>query len=282
MLVHNQNTLPAIDALPLFPELNKQLIGLLKSLGKDEWQMSTVLPGRTVKDLASHILDGSLRRLSDCRDHYQVNVPNINSNAELIKYVQAINKSWIEATQRLSPHILITLLELSEQWLYEFFKTLDPHGKACYAVTWAGESESQNWFDIAREYTEKWHHQMQIRMAVNKPGINTREFFYPAIDAFMRGLPYAYKDTQAVVDCGIQVHIQGNGGGFWYLEKTPNQWQLVKELKKEPETTIEITDDVAWRLFMDSMPKEFAAQSMSISGNKKLGEVILNMRTVLR
>lgn len=282
MIPQNPHALPAIDVVPLFPELNKQLITLLKSLQNDEWRTPTVLPGRTVKDLASHILDGSLRRLSACRDNYQVNVPHINSNEELIRYVQEINKTWIEATQRLSPNILISLLELPDQWIYEFFKTLDPHEKAFYAVSWAGESESQNWFDIAREYTEKWHHQMQIRLAVNKPGINSREFFYPAIDTFMRGLPYAYRNTEAELDCGIEIHIKGNGGGSWFLEKTADQWQLVTKLKKKPETTIELTDDIAWRLFMDSMPKEIAAQSIYISGNQQLGEVILNMRTVLR
>ena len=282
MKPHTLNTLPTINVVPLFPELNKQLIILLKNLKNDEWFVPTVLPGRTVKDLASHILDGSLRRLSACRDHYQINVPHIKSNEELIRHVQTINKTWIEATQRLSPNILILFLELSEQWLYEFFKTLDPDEKAFYAVSWAGESESQHWFDIAREYTEKWHHQMQIRLAVNKPGINSREFFYPAIDTFMRGLPFVYKDVQEELNCGIEIHITGNGGGFWFLEKAPNQWQLVKKLKKAPETKIEIPDDIAWQLFMDSIPKEIAAQSTDISGNKKLGMIILNMRTVLR
>ncbi|MEJ7682555.1 MAG: hypothetical protein WKG06_32810 [Segetibacter sp.] len=28
---------------------------------------------------------------------------------------------------------------------------------------WAGEKKSKNWFHIAREYTEKWHHQMSSR-----------------------------------------------------------------------------------------------------------------------
>src|SRR3990172_6737966 len=193
MIQKHADDLPIIDALSLFPAVNKQLIMLLKSLTTEEWHQPTVLPGRIVKDLASHLLDGSLRRLSACRDNYHVRAPNIDSYEGLVKHIQELNKTWIEATQRLSPLILISFLELSEQWLYDYFKALNPHDKAAFSVAWAGEVESQNWFDIAREYTEKWHHQMQIRLAVHKPGINTREFFYPVIDIFMRGLSYAYR-----------------------------------------------------------------------------------------
>lgn len=282
MTQNHNNGLPEIETISLFPQLNKELITLLKSLNEDEWHKPTVLPGRTVKDLASHLLDGSLRRLSMCRDNYQVNVPQIESHENLIKYVQELNKAWIEATRRLSPVILIYFLERSEHWLYEYFKTLNLCDKAKLTVTWAGEFESPNWFDIAREYTEKWHHQMQIRLAVDKPGINSRALFYPVIDTFMRGLPHVYRDAKACLNCGIEIHITGEGGGFWFLEKTDALWQLVKNLKNVPEAKIEMPDNTAWQLFTDSISKDIAAKSINIQGNKILGEVILNMRTVLR
>jgi len=282
MIQKHTSNLPQIETISLFPEINKQLIILLKSLDVNDWHKPTVLPGRTVKDLASHLLDGSLRRLSMCRDNYQVNGPKIDSNEDLVKYVQELNKVWIGATQRLSPIILISFLEFSERWVYEYFKTLNPSDKAKFPVTWAGEFESQNWFDIAREYTEKWHHQMQIRLAVNKPGINSKNLFYPVIDTFMRGLPHVYRDTAAELNCGVEIHITGNGGGLWFLEKTSTQWQLVKSLKNTPEVKIEMSDDTAWQLFTDSVAKDTAIKSISIRGNKTLGDVILNTRTVLR
>ncbi|MFA6527688.1 MAG: maleylpyruvate isomerase N-terminal domain-containing protein [Candidatus Babeliales bacterium] len=282
MIQNHAGNLPVIEVLPLFPEMNKNLISLLKSLNEDEWAIPTVLPGRTVKDLASHILDTSLKRLSMCRDNYQSTPPSIKTYDDLVNYIQALNKAWIDATKRLSPDIIISLLEFSESQMYEYLKTLNPNDKAAFSVAWAGESESQNWFDIAREYTEKWHHQMQIRLAVNRPGINSREFFYPAIDTFMRGLPHGYRNTEAALGCGIEIHITGEGGGFWFLEKTETQWQLVKQLKKEPVTKIEMTDDIAWRLFMDSISPDIAVKSIVILGNRALGEVVLGTKTVMR
>jgi hypothetical protein len=37
-------------------------------------------------------------------------------------------------------------------------------------VAWAGEAESTNLFDTAREYTERWHHDMQIRSPLGAQG----------------------------------------------------------------------------------------------------------------
>jgi len=282
MVEKELDTLPAIEVLPLFPEINIELITLLKSLSPSEWHQSTVLPGRTVKDLASHILDGSLRRLSLCRDNYQATTNKIESNDDLVRYIQELNKSWIEATKRLSPQILISLLELSEEWLYEYFKTLDPHATAKLAVSWAGQLKSQNWFDMAREYTEKWHHQMQIRLAVKKPGISSKKLYYPVIACFMRGLPHVYHKVHAEEGVGIEIEIIGEGGGLWFIEKKKDYWCLVKKLKSSPKAKIKMPDEIAWQLFTDSISRDSAAREVQIFGVNALAVPILTMRTVLR
>lgn len=39
--------------------------------------------------------------------------------------------------------------------LAKFFASLDPFAPAIFPVAWAGEQESFNWMDVARDYTEK-------------------------------------------------------------------------------------------------------------------------------
>ena len=107
-----------IETIHLFPKVNKALIDLLKSLSYEQWFKPTVLPGRTVKDIASHLLDGSLRNLSLQRDNHVATTPKISSYQDLVDYIQMLNKTWIDVSQRLSPQILITLLELSETMYY--------------------------------------------------------------------------------------------------------------------------------------------------------------------
>ena len=70
--------------------------------------------------------------------------------------------------------------------------------------------------------------------------------------------------------------------GFGFFKKTDTQWQLTKQLKKAPEAKIEMTDDIAWRLFMDSISRDIAVKSIVILGDRALGEVVLGTRTVMR
>ena len=100
-------------------------------------------------------------------------------------YLNQLNADWTKATHRLSPIVLTQLLQLTGTQFYQHLKTLSPFGKAVFSVAWAGETESLNWFHIAREYTEIWIHQQQIRDAVNKPALMTKELFYPLIDTLV-------------------------------------------------------------------------------------------------
>lgn len=275
-----EKMLTKIDTIELFPEINRQLIQLLKSLTLDDWNKKTVLSGRTVKDIASHILDGSLRKLSIQRDNHCEIESDLHSYKDLVNFIQELNKTWIEASKRLSPQVLISLLEISENWFYEFIKTLDQNDKAIFSVAWAGEKESKNWFDTAREYTEKWHHQAQIRLAVDKPGISSKRLLFPVLDTFMRGCPYAYKNIQA--NGAVKVEITGEACGVWYIENIDNQWMLVTKPVIIPATIIKLPDEIAWRLFTDSIDKKEAEKQIHISGNKNLARPLLDMTAVMR
>ncbi len=52
----------------LFRELHGHLLDLLRSLSPEDWRRPTVCSAWSVKDIASHLLDGDLRRLSAGRD----------------------------------------------------------------------------------------------------------------------------------------------------------------------------------------------------------------------
>src|SRR5262245_2700644 len=64
-------SMPPILVAELFPAISRHLLELLRSLRTDEWQLPTISSQRTVKDIASHLLDGSLRRLSMQRDGHR-------------------------------------------------------------------------------------------------------------------------------------------------------------------------------------------------------------------
>ena len=128
----------------------------------------------------AHILDGNIRVLSGLRDKYQGEKPYINSYQALLDYLNYLNAEWVKAMKRVSPEMLIDLLKHTGEPYFKYYVSLNPFENAVYSVAWAGESESKNWMHIAREYTEKFLHQQQIRDAVGKQEILTKEFYIPS------------------------------------------------------------------------------------------------------
>jgi hypothetical protein len=122
----------------------------------------------------------------------------------------------MRAARRLSPAVLVELLAQSGAEYTAFLASLDPWAPASFAVVWAGETEALNWFHLAREYTEKWHHQQQIREAVGQTEpLMTRELFQPLIETLMRGLPHAYRTVAAPLGTRVRVCIDTEIGSTW-------------------------------------------------------------------
>lgn len=188
-----------IDTIELFPILHEHLLALLQGLTPDQWHLPTVLKEWNVKDIASHIVDGHFRRVAMYRDQYtDPTSPIIDSYQSLISHLNQLNRDWVVATRRISPNQLIDWLKQVGPQIYLLFKELPAHDKAAFSVAWAGEETSPNWFHIAREYTELWHHQQQIRLAVNQTeSLMEPKLYYPLIDTFMRALPYTYQFVAA-------------------------------------------------------------------------------------
>ena len=70
------------------------------------------------------------------------------------------------------------------------------------------------WFDIAREYTERWHHQRQIALAVGRPTpIDARRLYHPVLETFLRALPFTYRGVDAPDGTTVLVSITGEAGG---------------------------------------------------------------------
>jgi hypothetical protein len=265
-----------IPTLHLFPKLDQLLIELLKSLSPDDWDMPTISKQWTVKDIAAHLLDDNLRTLSIARDGYRGDPPmNINSYRDLVNYLNDLNTIWVLAYKRISPKILIEMLETTGREFNAYLNQLDMFTPAIFPVAWAGEAESQNWFHIAREYTEKWHHQQQIREAIP-------ELYNPCIDTLLRALPYTYRDINAAVGTLIKVNITGDGGGTWYIERTFASWRFVKNLAMaEPSATVSIPTGIAWKLFTRAITADKVGEKIQIQGDQELISPILSMVSVM-
>ena len=210
--IHSAHLLRRVDA---------HLLELLASLTPAEWDLPTIAGGWTVRDVAAHLLDTPLRKLSLVRDACFVEPADIRSPQDLIDLVNRLNREGVAVYRRLSPPVLIDLMRIACDQSATFHESLDPLAPAAFPVSWAGEAASLNWFDTARELTERWHHQQQIRLATNRPGIMTPELYHPVLDCFARGLSHAYRNLDAPAGTVVQLDISGDCGGRWFSSPAP-------------------------------------------------------------
>ena len=263
--------------IPIFEKTQHELLSMLKLLSPEEWQSPASSSEWNVKDIAAHLLDGDLRRLSIHRDGHRLPDPKTppNTHESLVEYLNGLNAEWIMASRRLSPALIIELTEFTTPKVIAHFKQLDPEGTALFPVGWAGGTESENRFDIAREYTEKWHHQQQIREAAGRPLLVDKQWLSPLINTLIRGVPPVYNRFAGDRQGGrIGIHITGALEAQWVLAKRGERWQLFKPDVEQAETTVEMSEETAWRLFTKRLTEQEAVERMSISGNRELGKLI--------
>ena len=272
--------LAPIDAAPLFAELDARLLDLLRSLTDDEWSRPTIAGAWTVRDVTAHLLDTALRRLSFARDGWLPRA-DIRSEADLVATINAANAEGVRALGRLSPQVLIALTEIATRELRDYLRSLDPMAPAPFPVSWAGEAASLNWFDIARELTERWHHQQQIRLAVGKPGIMTPRLYHPVLDCFLRALPYAYHDVKVPSGSRVQVVITGDCGGVWTIERQARGWRLDRSEGDPVLARVTIPQELAWRLFTKGLRGDDARRPIGREGDDAVGDVVLRLVTIV-
>jgi uncharacterized protein (TIGR03083 family) len=273
--------LQPIFTASLFPKLEEKLIELLRGLAPEDWEKQTLAPKWKVRDVAAHLLDTQIRKLAAARHGYKPENSKKLSPAKLVTLINTLNAEGVRQYSRLPPDQLISRMEAASRESAEYHQALDPFGTAMFPVSWAGEDQSPNWFDTAREFTERWHHQQQIRLAVNKSGITTREFYFPVLDCFMRALPYSYRNVPAKSGTLAQFNISEECGGSWYLFRDGCAWTLIASPAGEKIAEVTIPQEIAWRIFTKGIAPEEARTQVRVTGEEAAGLHILKMISIV-
>lgn len=267
----------------LFGEIHEELLTLLKGLSEEDWYKPTVAGAWQVRDLVAHLLDSDIRRLSFQRDQAPLVPPEtpIENYSDLVSFLNQLNADWVKAAKRISPRLLIEFLAVTGEQAAALLKSIDPFAPALFSVAWAGEEASLHWFDVAREYTEKWHHQQQIRDAVGAPPLYARKWLHPVLDAFLRGLPHAYRELAADEGARIVFSVTGEAGGDWTLAREDGGWRLFIENVGDAVCRVRLDQDAAWRLLTKGLTREQATAKIEISGEAAYGQPLLGMLAVM-
>ncbi len=276
----NLNPPPPVLVTDLLPEERDALLGLLATFDSVDWQTATICPGWTVHDLGLHLLGNDLGRLARDRDGYGASLIEKTTWPALVEALNTANEQWVEATRMLSPALLVELLDWTGARTLELFRTLDPDAVGV-TVSWASTEPVANWLDAAREYTERWVHQQQIRAAVRAPGLTEQRFLDPVIETFMRSLPKAYQAIDAEEGTAVTIVVPGTARREWTVQRKHGEWKLYEGRALNAAAVVQVDANTAWRYLSRNMGRAEAEALIDITGNARLGQAFLNAVAVI-
>ncbi len=272
-----------IDTRPLFAPLHQELQMMLRTLAPEDWRRPTRAPRWQVGDIVAHLIDSAVRRLSIERDGHQGVAPDriIAGNADLTAWLDHLNAEWVAASRRMSPRLSVEWLDVVGRQFVEHVGGADLQAPATFPVAWAGEAQSAMWFDIGREYTERWHHQQQIAEAVGAPLLAGKRWLHPVLDVSMRVLPFAYRDVSAPPTTSVHVEITGEAGGHWTLVREPATWRLFTGALDHATTHVRVDQDTAWRMFFKQRSRDQVLAAMGTGGRADLAQPFAGVLAVM-
>lgn len=246
-----------------------ELLVLLRSLTPAEWERTTAAAPWVVRDVVAHVLGDDVSRLARGRDGHQVDGPG--PGEPLPAFLHRFNRQWVDAVRRASPQVLVDLLTVTTAQVVEFWESrdLDPLGEP---VSWAGPDPAPVWLDCARDTTEYWVHQQQIREATGRPGGAHPTILQAVLDTFLHAVPLtlAEHDGSALTiatDVGTWSWVRGAAG-----------WRRAPAVAGG--AVLAIDAEVLWRVCVRMVQPDDARRLARIDG--EAASAVLEMVSIIR
>jgi len=273
--------LAPIDTRSFFRPLSADIVHLLRTLRAEDWERPTLAGSWRVRDVVAHLADTALRRLSFHRDGRRPSSSNDAEPVDLVALINGLNAEWVRTADRFSPSVLVDLYALAGQRLADFMETLDLDALAIFPVSWSGDTQSRQWFDIGREFTEVWHHGSQIRDAVGASPFEDVRWLRAVLDLAMHALPYTYRDVTPDDGRSLLIKTTGPAEGDWILHADGRRWDISEGSDGRPDATVTMTGETAWRLFFNALKPADAERLVEIDGDRTLALPLLRTRSVI-
>ena len=147
--------------------------------------------------------------------------------------------------------------------------------------TWWRPDTAPVWLDCARDFTEYWVHQQQVREATGRPGASDAKVVHAVLDTFLRAMPYTLGGQDRPVGATLTVDVVGVGGGRWSWQRECDRW-WPSDHEGASTTSIVVEADVLWRLCVRMIEPEEAQEQVCVSGERDLAAAALQMVSIIR
>jgi uncharacterized protein (TIGR03083 family) len=266
---------PPLDARPHLAADRAAFLQLLHALTPDDWERSTAAAPWAVRDVVAHVLGDDLGRLARGRDGHVVGGPE--ADEPFAAFIHRLNAEWVRATARLSPRLLLDLLEHTSPQVLDHWRSLDLDALDG-PVTWAGPAPAPVWLDCARDFTEYWVHQQQVRDATGRPDDGGPAVVHAVLDTFLRAVPHTLSGVERPDGTTLTVAVPGPAGGRWTWRSAGRRWWAATPA--DAPTTVTVAAEPLWRLCVRMLePADVGAE---VSGDPELGAAVLRIVSIIR
>jgi uncharacterized protein (TIGR03083 family) len=271
---------PPSDVRDLFERDRARLLHLLAELRPADWDAVTAAAPWTVRDVVAHLLGDDVGRLARTRDDHAAAGPR--NGESLPAFLDRINAEWVAAAARISPPALRSLLATTTPEIAALWRAADLQALG-EPVSWAGSGPAPVWLDCARDYTEYWVHQQQIREATGRPDTGGPDAVHAVLDTFLRAVPYTLDRDRptAPVGTSVVVRVPGTDGGTWQWQRSPAGWGWSAP-RDGATTTITVDADPLWRVCVRMIDPVAARAEAHVEGDETLAAAVLSTVSIIR
>jgi hypothetical protein len=99
--------------------------------------------------------------------------------------------------------------------------------------------------------------------------------------AFAYALPATFVNTEAADRSAVHLHISGDAGGDWSVQRQGDRWRLYVGAPPFATARVVMDQGVAWRLFTKGLTPAEAKLKSVIDGDQELGGRLLQTVSVI-
>ena len=150
-------------------------------------------------------------------------------------------------------------------------------------VSWAGRDPAPVWLDCARDFTEYWVHQEQIREVTDRPPADVPEQVHAVLDTFLRAVPYTLEGCVRTEGTRLTVQVDGRGGGRWAWRCQGGDVWCPTGDELDRGTVVRFDDGgILWRLCTRMLTPDEAGHRTTVTGDAELAGRVLQVLSIIR
>jgi uncharacterized protein (TIGR03083 family) len=275
--VHELSAAGRLDVVPLLAGERAELVDLLGPLEASDWDRTTECPAWSVQGVALHILGDDLSLLARQRDGM---VPSVLTEPSQPAWdgapsgpLDRFNERWVLAARFVSPVLIVELLRLTGEWTHAWYAGVDPN-KVGEVVLLMGPDPAPYWMIAAREFLERWVHQLQIRRALHLDSGPLGEPPYSSMAAAViaRVFPQLFSSVSAAAGATVAIHI---GDESWTMaHREGSFWELLDGAADDCAVALRVDAASASALLSRGLSRPEAEQAFVTRGDTELGSAV--------